>query len=463
MTRLSETTILFEGLNEDLLNRYNTNGPRYTSYPTAPEWRNEFGAAQMKEAVSIPASHLPISLYTHLPFCESRCLFCSCNVVITRNHDQADPYVDAVIQEMRHTRSFMDASRPVKQFHWGGGTPTFLSIAQMERLFKAQTQELFKLAPDAEVAVEVDPRVTTAEQIKAMREWGFNRISLGVQDFEALVQETIHRVQPVSMTEAMVNQCRELGFEGINFDLIYGLPHQTVATFETTLTEVLRLSPDRIALYNFAFVPWMSPHQRHIPEDSLPSGPQKFQIFRLALSMLSDAGYEYIGMDHFAKPSDELAVARREKSLHRNFMGYTTKAGCELYGFGVSAISGLNRHYGQNWRQISEYYAAVQGGEFATMRGLALSDDDVYRRSVILQILCQGTLTGEDLAKFPEAMPLLESMKHDGLLSYLDSATGFELTPLGRVFSRNIAMLFDAYLKASPEQSQASPVFSKTL
>ena len=461
------------GLSQALLEKYNTSGPRYTSYPTAPMWTDDFGHREFEAAIrntnkpSAETVKLPLSLYVHLPFCESRCLFCSCNVVITQQREQAEKYLDFLFRDLARGASMVNPERDVVQFHWGGGTPTYLSEEQMARLFQFQ-KDHFRLSPSAEVAIEVDPRVTTSGQLQALKELGFNRISLGVQDFHTPVQEAIHRIQPVDMTGQMVDQCRLLGFEGINFDLIYGLPHQTVESFGKTLDTVMMLNPDRIALYNFAYVPWMSPHQKAIPQETLPKGTTKFRIFRLAIERLVQAGYVYIGMDHFAKPTDELCMAQQEGSLHRNFMGYTTKAGCELYGFGVSAISGLNDYYAQNEKKLSTYYSAVDDGHLATFRGYALNLDDRLRRDVINSILCQGELSyavinqayGVDAQTlFSNAIASLRPMQDDGLLTIHQD--GLSLTPLGRIFSRNVAMPFDAYLK--PRDDEQAPIISKTL
>ncbi len=457
-----------------LLQKYNTAGPRYTSYPTAPVWQDSYNAETHKKTIlstnQPPGSNPhPLSIYTHLPFCESRCLFCGCNVVITQQRDQAEKYLGYLFKEMETVAGWMDRSRPVVQFHWGGGTPTYLSEEQMARLFKFQT-DLFQLAPGAEVAIEVDPRVTTPAQIDLLKELGFNRISLGVQDFNPQVQETIHRVQPLDMTAATTEQCRKLGFEGLNFDLIYGLPHQTVGSFEKTVREVIQLSPDRIALYSYAHVPWLSPHQNQIPEAALPESETKFQILQTALNLLTEAGYLYIGMDHFAKPTDELSLALQSGNLHRNFMGYTVQHGdqpSDLYGFGVSAISGLQGQFAQNWRKLSQYYEAIDAGQIPTMRGYALSQEDRLRQQIILGILCPGIIRYAELeqrfqidfkAHFADVYPKLNDLANDGLVELSES--GFVVTPLGRLFSRNIAMPFDAYL---PQLSGDKPTFSKTV
>lgn len=459
---------------QELLQKYSTTGPRYTSYPTAPTWQDSYNAAVHESVIretndpQKPNPH-PLSIYTHLPFCEHRCLFCGCNVVITQQRDQAEKYLGYLFKEIETVAGWMDCTRPVVQFHWGGGTPTYLSEEQMARLFQFQTQH-FQLMPDAEVAIEVDPRVTTNSQITVLKELGFNRISLGVQDFNPQVQETVQRIQPLDMTTATVEHCRALGFEGLNFDLIYGLPYQNVASFEKTIREVIALNPDRIALYNYAHVPWLSPHQNQIPNESLPEAETKFNILQSALLMLTEAGYLYIGMDHFAKPHDELSQALKNGTLHRNFMGYTVQRGqvpSDLYGFGVSAISGLQGQFAQNWRKLSQYYDALDSGQIPTMRGYILSPEDILRQQVILHILCQGSICFDDFNKrfsidfkshFKDSISKLEAMAPDGLVDINES--GFIVTPLGRLFSRNIAMPFDAYL---PQMTGEKPTFSKTV
>lgn len=458
-----------------LWQKYNTAGPRYTSYPTAPIWQDSYDAETHERVIretndrNNPNPH-PISLYAHLPFCEQRCLFCGCNVVITQQRQHAEKYLDYLFREIEQVANLVDTRRPVVQFHWGGGTPTYLSEEQMTRLFRFQTQH-FQLAPDAEVAIEVDPRVTTEGQINLLKELGFNRISLGVQDFNPQVQEAIHRVQPLDMTACMVEQIRSLGFEGLNFDLIYGLPHQTVESFTQTVQEVIALSPDRIALYSYAHVPWLSPHQNQIPEEALPETETKFRILQTALEMLTDAGYLYIGMDHFAKPHDELSQALKNGNLHRNFMGYTVQQGkvlpSDLYGFGVSAISGFQGQFAQNQRKLPQYYEAIDAGQLPTMRGYLLSEEDRLRQQVIMNVLCQGHLDypllqerfGIDFKEhFADALAQLEGMTQDGLLEF--QAQSLQVTPLGRLFSRNIAMPFDAYL---PQMASNKPTFSKTV
>lgn len=476
-----------------LLEKYNTAGPRYTSYPTAPVWREDYTDKTHERAIrESNREGSPLSLYVHLPFCESRCLFCGCNVVITRRREEAEKYLGYLFREIDTVAGWLDDKRPVVQLHWGGGTPTYLSESQMERLF-VFLAERFRLAPGAETAIEVDPRVTTPSQLKVLRDLGFNRISLGVQDFDADVQEAVHRIQPLALTARMVEQCRNLGFEeGLNFDLIYGLPRQTVEKFEKTLNEVIALAPDRIALYSYAHVPWLSPHQNHIPERTLPSAEVKFALLQTGLRRLTKAGYRYIGMDHFARPEDSLSRALDTGGLHRNFMGYTVrnphtqhgKSFSDLLGFGVSAISGLQNHFAQNQRTLSNYYETLDAGRIPTMRGYTLNADDRVRQQVILNILCQGRVHYADFESrfgihfidyFADALSTLRELASDGLIAFFSGnasdksvnnagedsfGDGFVVTPLGRLFNRNIAMPFDAYL---PQLSGSKPTFSKTV
>lgn len=474
----AETYLFPQGeLSEALLQKYNTHGPRYTSYPTVPAWRESFGPQEYQAAIietNQPESErLPLSLYVHIPFCRSLCLYCSCNMVVTQQQEQAEKYLSYLFREIEHVAGLIQPGREVVQMHWGGGTPTYLTPEQMERLFRFQAKH-FTIAQDAEIALEVDPRTTSSEQLHVLRALGFNRISMGLQDFDPLVQQTVNRIQPVEMTENLIQEAKSLGFGSINLDLIYGLPFQTVETFRKTLAEVIRIGPDRVALYNYAYVPWISHHQKRLPADKLPPGEEKFRIFQAAMQAFTDAGYIYIGMDHFAKPQDELSIALSEGRLHRNFMGYTVQGApdnvdAELYGFGSSAISGLSRFYAQNRKKLSRYYEGIDHGELPIHRGMALTLEDVLRRQVILAVLCQGRVRfsaieqafGVDFRQhFAEALTRLEGPAEDGLLVW--QPDGLALTPLGRIFSRNIAMAFDAYLPTQAEQAK-QPIFSKTL
>src|SRR5271154_4224002 len=333
-------TLEIGAVSEYLLEKYNRPGPRHTSYPTAPVWKDDFGPSDLEESYARAESlATPLSLYMHLPFCESLCLFCACNVSIQKDKSVAVPYLSALKREIEHVAGMVSKKRPVIQFHWGGGTPTYLTPAQMEDLF-GHAHERFAFAPDAEIGIEVDPRVTSRAHLESLRRLGFNRLSMGIQDFQPKVQETIRRVQPYEMTRDLIVASRELGFESLSVDLIYGLPYQKAASFPATIDQVLTLAPDRVAMFSYAHVPWLKKQQgafqAHLPEDR-----EKFQIFRAGLERFLGGGYLYIGMDHFSRPGDELAIAQQNRTLHRNFQGYTTKAGADLYGMGVSAISSI--------------------------------------------------------------------------------------------------------------------------
>jgi oxygen-independent coproporphyrinogen-3 oxidase len=451
----------------DLLNKYNVPGPRYTSYPTAPEWSDDFGPANFERALAEgeATSTQPISLYFHIPFCESLCLFCGCNVVINRRKEVAAPYLEHLRHEIERISGRVSRQRPVVQLHWGGGTPTYLSPAQIEDLYGFITDH-FTFAPEAEIGIEVDPRVTTEEHVRRLRRLGFNRLSMGVQDFNPLVQKTIHRIQPYEMTHNLVSLGRELGFESINIDLIYGLPHQTPESFAETVEKVITINPDRIAMYSYAHVPWLKKQQKSF-EKHIPQGADKFPIFRMGIQLFTQAGYYYIGMDHFAKPDDELTIAQKNKTLHRNFQGYSTRAQADLYAMGVSSISGFGRYYAQNYRDVPSYYQALDNGTFATMRGCELTDDDVLRRAVISRLLCHRVLSKPEIeAKFgirfdeyfAEERSGLEGLQADGLI--VMSEEEIKATPLGCIFLRNIGMVFDKYLR---QPKSEKPVFSKTL
>ncbi|MFY9555551.1 MAG: oxygen-independent coproporphyrinogen III oxidase [Blastocatellia bacterium] len=454
---------------EGLIDKYNQPGPRYTSYPTAPEWDDSFSETHLRAAFSEANTKphpTPLSLYFHLPFCESLCLYCGCNVVINKRHEVALPYLDHLKREIDWLSAEVDRSRKVEQMHWGGGTPTFLSPEQIEDLY-SYIAKRFSWSPTAEISIEVDPRVTTERHCRALRRSGFNRLSMGIQDFDPVVQKTIHRVQPYEDTRRLFDYCRALGFDSINFDLIYGLPHQTAESFASTVEKVIAMGPDRIAVFSYAHVPWMKKQQGSFTR-FLPVGFEKFRIFTDAIRKLGNAGYRFIGLDHFARPDDEICSAQDNRSLHRNFQGYTTKAGCDLYAMGVSSISALEDVYAQNFRDLPRYYQAIDAGRWPTMRGIRVSEEDKLRRAVINRLLCHTVLVKSEVERlfgidFDEHFALelarLGELERDGLV-LLDDAR-IEVTPLGRVFIRNVAMAFDEYLnkpEASPKQ-----VYSRTL
>jgi oxygen-independent coproporphyrinogen-3 oxidase len=454
-------------ISEAFLEKYNRPGPRYTSYPTAPVWQNDFGPDDLERYYAAGnEARNPVSLYMHLPFCESLCLFCACNVVITKDHSVAPPYIQTLEREIEHVSRLVSRERPVVQFHWGGGTPTYLTPEQMEQLF-GFTAERFNFAPDAEIGIEIDPRVTSHAHLETLRKLGFNRLSMGIQDFHLEVQQAINRVQPLETTRDLIEGARKLGFDSINVDLIYGLPLQTAERFAHTVEQVVALAPDRVAMFSYAHVPWLRKQQGALAT-RLPEGMEKFRIFRAGLEHFLDAGYQYIGMDHFARPNDELAVAQRERTLHRNFQGYTTKAGADLYGMGVSAISGVSGSYAQNDRDVATYRGLIERRGIATMRGYRLTSDDLLRRTVINRILCHGVLVKSEIERefgidfdetFAPELERLVPFVEDGLVGLESDSIGTSL--LGRIFIRNIAMIFDPYLEKQKLESRQ--LFSKTL
>jgi len=454
-------------VSEEFLARYNRPGPRYTSYPTAPVWNDSFGPADLEKVhEEAQRAKSPVSLYMHIPFCESLCLFCACNVIIQKDKRVSPPYLDILKREVEHISRSVSSDRPVVQFHWGGGTPTYLTPAQIEELF-GFTREHFTFAPDAEIGIEVDPRVTSREHLETLRKLGFNRLSMGIQDFHPLVQKTINRVQPFELTADLIQSARALGFESVNVDLIYGLPYQTAETFAHTVEQILELTPDRVALFSYAHVPWLKKQQNSF-EGHLPEGLQKFEIFRTGLLKFLESGYLYIGMDHFAKPGDELAVSQQNRTLHRNFQGYTTKAGADLYGMGITAISAIQNAYAQNQRDIPSWEKAVNERGIATMRGYHLSDDDRLRRAVINRLLCHTMVLKQEISRefgidfdsyFADELTRLEAFREDGLAVLHPGE--IRTTWLGRIFIRNLAMIFDPYLER--QHLNAKPLFSKTL
>jgi oxygen-independent coproporphyrinogen-3 oxidase len=402
----------------------------------------------------------------HIPFCESLCLFCACNVIIQKDKAVAPPYLGVLKRELERVGQSVSKERSVVQFHWGGGTPTYLTPPQIEDLFGA-ARESFHFAPNAEIGIEVDPRVTSRAHLETLRRLGFNRLSMGIQDFHPDVQKAINRIQPFELTRDLISAARTLGFDSINVDLIYGLPHQTPERFGHTVEQILELAPDRVALFSYAHVPWLKKQQGAFAA-FLPGGMQKFEIFRTGMLKFLEAGYLYIGMDHFAKPGDELAISQQNRTLHRNFQGYTTKAGADLYGMGITAISGIQDAYAQNHRDLTLWEKAVADRGIATMRGYRLSDDDRLRRAVISRLLCHTMVIKDEIARefgidfdeyFAEELLRLGPARDDGLV--LLERGEIRTTWLGRIFIRNLAMVFDPYLER--QQLAAKPLFSKTL
>jgi oxygen-independent coproporphyrinogen-3 oxidase len=434
---------------EALVRRYAVAGPRYTSYPTAPEWRKEFGpgehVAALQRAGAADAA-APLSLYVHVPFCHSLCWYCGCNVVISREPASADRYLTALERELALVGPHLGARRRLSQVHLGGGTPTFLSERQLERLWSILTAR-FDVLPDAEVSVEVHPTFTSDAQLTLLRQLGFNRLSMGLQDFDPKVQDATNRHQTPERTGALLAHARSLGFTGVNFDLIYGLPHQEPATWQRTLEQVLALRPDRLAVYAFAFMPDVLKHQKRMPAAAIPQGPVKLQLFRAATDAFLSAGYRAIGMDHFALPEDELVRAQEGRRLGRNFQGYTVQAAGDVVALGASAISDAGGAYAQNVRNLKQYYERVDAGRLATERGLRLSEDDARRRALITRLMCNFWADlGEDFEQaFPEELARLGTLEADGLV--VRRGRELEVTPLGRLFVRNVAMVFDTYLR----------------
>ncbi|MEG2805639.1 oxygen-independent coproporphyrinogen III oxidase [Stenotrophomonas sp.] len=444
----------------DLLRRHDRPGPRYTSYPTAPHFHDGFGEPALRAAIGASnASARPLSLYVHVPYCSSPCFYCGCNRVITRDRARAVAYVARVLDEADRIAPLFDTSREVIQLHLGGGTPNFLPAAQLRDLVDGLRQRFaFSNASERDFSIELDPRFVSREDIAGLAALGFNRASLGIQDFDPVVQRAINREQGVEPTLDILRACREHGMRSVNVDLIYGLPHQTPAGFAQTLETVLRERPDRLAVYGYAHLPQLFKAQRQIPEAALPSPEQKLALLGLAVRRLSLAGYQYVGMDHFALPDEDLSRAQRGGQLHRNFMGYTTHAETDLVGLGASAISHIGDTYSQNPRELPAWEAAVDAGRLPVWRGLQLDADDTLRAALIGQLMCQGEVDGRALARrhgvdfdsyFADALHALQALQDDGLAEVADGVV--RSTERGRPLLRLLAMCFDRYL-ARPEQ-----------
>jgi len=436
---------------QELINRYDRAGPRYTSYPTAVEFHDEF---TIRDLLKAEGHSKALSLYFHIPFCDTVCFYCACNKIATKDRSKVEPYLKALEQEMLMQANLLDWQRPVEQLHWGGGTPTFLSDEQMVWLM-SRTKSLFNMLDNDEgqYSIEIDPREVSPTTLRTLREIGFNRLSLGLQDLDERVQVAVNRVQSAELTFGVMQQARELGFKSVSLDLIYGLPHQSWMSFEKTLDEVIEARPDRLSVFNYAHMPTRFKPQRRINEADLPSAADKLEIMHKAGEKLQAAGYVFIGMDHFALPGDELALAQKEGHLHRNFQGYTTHAHCDLLAFGVSSIGNVGNTFSQNVKTLDEYYAAIEKNTLPIERGLVLNRDDVIRQDVITQLICQFALNFNqiDLAwriqssdYFAHELIALEQMQKDGLLVL--SEDGLQVTQPGRLLIRNICMVFDRYL-----------------
>lgn len=450
-----------------LLHKYCKAGPRYTSYPTAPYFHEGFGARQWEEALRTGEPDRGISLYAHIPFCDSLCYYCGCSMVATRDYNKAASYLELLLREIDHVAELVDTRRQVHQLHWGGGTPTYLKPDDLRRLHDHFASR-FNFAADAEIGCEMDPRELTREHIQALRASGFNRVSLGVQDLDDTVQRAVNRVQPEGLIREVYDWARVAGFASINFDLMIGLPYQSVASFEHTLDKVIDMAPDRFAVFSYAHVPWMKKHQKLIAEETLPQLEQRLALQKLVLQKLTDAGYVYIGMDHFARPDDELVKAQQAKTLYRNFQGYTTHKDCDILAFGASAISQTAEVYAQNTKRLGEYRGKVEAGLLPVERGLRVTREDQVRREAITQIMCDleldkaafGAQWGIDFDRyFGEALADLQEMQADGLVEV--TAERIAITEIGRIFLRNIAMAFDGYLRLPVEIPQ--PRYSRTI
>ena len=446
---------------KDLIQRYDKAGPRYTSYPTAVQFSEEFTNNDYRQmATASNISMRPLSLYFHIPFCDTVCFYCGCNKVVTKDRSRAAPYLQRLHQEIALQSQLFDAERPVEQLHWGGGTPTFISHDEMRELMRV-TGKYFKLLDNdrGEYSIEIDPREAHGDTIAVLRSVGFNRMSLGVQDFDPAVQKAVNRIQTEEETAYVINAARSEGFNSISIDLIYGLPFQSAASFDRTLDQVLELSPDRLSVFNYAHLPELFKPQRRIHAEDLPSPDEKLAILKHCIDRLTAAGYVYIGMDHFAKPDDELAVAQTNGTLYRNFQGYSTHANCDLIAMGITSIGMVANCYAQNLKTLDEYYARIDAGELAVFRGVSLTDEDILRREVINQLICNFVLHMPAIEKqfgivfrdyFSQEMEELQPMQADGLINISNDT--ITVTPAGKLLIRNICMVFDAYLRAQKEQ-----------
>lgn len=453
-------------VNLDLVRKYSVAGPRYTSYPPATQFTDAVKAADLLPFIlSNNETRRPLSLYFHLPFCRSLCWYCGCTTVITTQQHQSASYLDVLEREMDAMCARMNPEREVVQIHFGGGTPTFLQPDELRRLGDG-IRKRFRISERVEAGVEIDPRWLSRDHIAALREAGFNRASLGVQDHDPEVQKAVHRIQPYDETRKVIEWLREFDFQSVNIDLIYGLPFQTPASFARTLTEVLQLNPDRFAVFNYAHVPWLKPAQRIFKEGVLPSPEAKLQLLKLTIETLTQAGYNYVGMDHFARPEDELVVSQANKTLQRNFQGYSTCGDADIYSFGMSAIGQTPDIYWQNLKELPEYCAAVEAGQWPVARGYVATAEDKLRRDTIMRLMSDLSLDyaemsqrhGVDFAShFSRELESLSDLEADGLLRRTSS--GLEVSGSGRLLIRNIAMRFDAYLPAQASEGR----FSKTI
>jgi len=456
-------------LTHELLTRFDVPGPRYTSYPTADRFVEAFSQADLHQALDLRNQGLgpqnrPLSIYVHIPFCESLCYYCACNKIITKHHEKAEPYLRYLAKEVELYTSSIGMGQSVSQLHLGGGTPTFLSNDEL-REWMSVLKRSFNFVAGGEYSVEVDPRTVNEERLALLFELGFNRLSFGVQDFDPEVQKAVHRIQPAAQVFDLMAAARKMGFESVNVDLIYGLPKQTPESFDRTLKQVNDLRPDRIALYAYAHLPERFKPQRRILAAELPVASSKIAMLSRSLDALMNAGYVYVGMDHFALPDDALAVAKRQGRLHRNFQGYSTQPDCDLIGLGVSAIGRMGGTYSQNAKTMEEYVDMLDNGQLPIVKGLALSRDDLIRRAWIMAIMCQGHVQYDafneawliDAKKyFASEISQLESLQTQGLVELSDG--GLQVTPMGWFFVRGVAMVFDKYLQADRNRTRFSKI-----
>ena len=452
-----------------LLKKYDKAGPRYTSYPTAPYFHEGIDEKVFIKHIhqdNASIANRDLSLYFHIPFCDTLCYFCGCSMMVTRNQSKIEQYIEYLEKEIILLKQQIDDDRKVIQLHWGGGTPTHLSPAQIRKL-GAIIHKYFNFHEDAEVGVEIDPRELTRDHMVALSEVGFNRCSMGIQDFDHKVQKAVNRIQPENITRDAVNWARELGFKSINLDLMYGLPFQNHKTYGETIDTVMSMNPDRLAVFNYAHLPNMIKHQQLIKEDWLPSGDQKLELLKLSIEKLNDNGYIYIGMDHFAKPDDELTIAMQNGTLYRNFQGYSTHAGIDMFAIGITSIGMQSDIYVQNYKKLDEYYKALDAQKLPIMRGVTLNTDDQLRREVITELMCNFKLSKSKFEKkyqiqfnsyFAEALEQLISLEEDGLIVL--SENQLEVTDTGRLLIRNIVMNFDYYLM---KKQGDKPQFSRTV
>jgi oxygen-independent coproporphyrinogen-3 oxidase len=472
MTTANETIAsaldnIMPGVSSETLKKYDVSGPRYTSYPTA----DRFVEAFTQEAYMLAleqrreiAATQPLSIYVHIPFCESLCFFCACNKIVTKHHERSAEYLRYLNREIDLHIEHLGAGQTISQLHLGGGSPTFFSDEELAELM-SMLKRNFVFAPGGEYSIEVDPRTVNEQRLKHLADLGFNRLSFGVQDFDPEVQKAVHRIQPVEQVFSLVDAARRYRFESINVDLIYGLPMQTPESFKRTLAQVVELRPNRIALYGYAHLPERFKPQRRISEYELPAAADKITMLGSALKAFIDAGYVYVGMDHFALPDDDLAIAKRQGRLHRNFQGYSTQPDCDLISLGVSAIGRVGATYSQNAKTIEEYYDHLNHGRFPVVRGLALSRDDIVRRAVIMAIMCQGALQYESIELaymldfkryFADEMAALKALEKTDMLVLEED--GLQVTDTGWFFVRAVAMVFDKHLQTDRNRARFSKI-----